>query len=492
MKLCVTSKQMKVIEADAIERIGIPSLVLMERAAMAVVAAVVEIGNKSDRIWVLCGSGNNGADGIATARMLFEKGYLVTIVCVGDLSKATQEFMVQKYIVEALKVPCIELKDFMPIKEDLIVDALLGIGLSRAVSGKYKDCIEVVKDAKCQKVIAVDIASGLSADTGEVLGCAMHASTTVTFGYALAGLYLGSGIVYSGNIVVADIGFPKQCEGVVLEPMFMLEESDLCKIPERSEVANKGTYGRLLVIAGSEGMSGAAYLCAMSAYRMGAGLVKILTTESNRQVLQMQLPEAIVQTYKEENLGESVREACAWATSIVMGPGLSTKTYVKELVETVLSSTGHNVPIVLDSDALNTISEREELTSYYRNKIIITPHVKEMSRLTDLSVAQIKKDPIGVARAYSKKHGITCVLKDATSVIANGFGDLILNRSGNSALAKGGTGDVLAGMIGGLTCLSLSTMECASLGAFMHGRAGVKASDVLGKHGVMASDLLLE
>lgn len=493
MKTCVSQKQMQDLEYDSIHNIGIPSIALMERAALAVAQCARAQISLNEQIFILCGKGNNGADGIAVARMLVQLDYHVTIVTIGDIRKASPEYIIQENIAKKMDIPFLLWSEYHPSPSQWIIDAIFGIGLKREIGGDYKLLIEKVIQSGCENIIAIDIPSGICANTGSILGCALTCRYTVTFGYGKLGLYLHEGRQYSGQITVAPIGFHRASILKATGPTVkILEDSDLTRIPERQEDSNKGTYGRLLIIAGCVGMSGAAYLSAAAAYRMGAGLVKVLTVEDNRSILQEQLPEAIIQGYTKENMLDTLSESCNWATHIIMGPGLGQASYVKELVHLVLkqvASTGIPCPLVLDSDALNTIASYPELTTYLGPHVIITPHMKEMNRLTGISIPELKADPIKYASDFSKKYGITCVLKDSVSVISRESDEIYLTISGNSALAKAGTGDVLTGIIGGCSCLGLNPLEAAAFGSFIHGRAGTLASEEKGKHGVMASDL---
>ena len=521
MKVSVNGAQMKRIDADTIERIGIPSMVLMERAALAVAGEVERIaedagfscgrtgeagawGGKAGsgriasgrpaRVWIACGTGNNGADGIAAGRILHGRGYDVTVLLAGNLDHASPEHRSQQAIAKRLGVPLTEYRDFIPGSCDIIVDAVFGIGLHRSVEGEYRELLQMLAAQKTKRVVAVDIPSGIHADNGSVMGISLPAETTVTFGYLKTGLLLYPGKEYAGKVIVADIGF----SDISLEnagwDAFVTEPADLGRLPVRREDSNKGTYGRLLLIAGSKGMSGAAYLGALSAYRTGAGLVKILTVEDNRQILQSQLPEAIVETYlpgdvqKEgEDFGRFIEGQCGWATAVVLGPGLSGEPYVERLVELVLAHA--YVPVVLDADALNAVARCPKLTSYYTENIIITPHIGEMSRLTGQSVPEIKADALAAAREYSGSYGITCVLKDAVTVIADKDGITYLNAGGNSGLAKGGSGDVLAGVIGGLLAQGAELQDAAVLGVCLHGMAGDAAARALGKRSLLAHEI---
>ena len=237
-------------------------------------------------------------------------------------------------------------------------------------------------------------------------------------------------------------------------------------------------------------MSGAAYFSALGAYRTGAGLVKILTVPENRQVLQTQLPEAIISCYdpdQEETMQKILEAECAWADVIVAGPGLGQEAYTEYLLEMVLSDS--YVPIVLDADGLNCVASHPYLTRYFTENIIITPHMGEMSRLTSVPIADLKKDPLEEARAYSARYGAVCVLKDAVTVITDKDGAAWINRSGCSAMAKGGSGDVLTGVIAGLLARGMDGAEAAAFGVYVHGRAGEYAAAALGENSVLATDL---
>lgn len=486
----MTGRQMQEIEGEIIHGVGIPALVLMERAAMEVEAVVRSYVRQSDHIWILCGVGNNGADGIATGRMLFHKGYNIHIITVGDAQKATEEYRTQARIARNIGViftTCDEWDICQVQATDWFVDGLFGIGLSRPVGGVYRTLIERIQDSVCKNIVAIDIPSGICASTGSILGCALQATVTVTFGYEKVGLYLGDGRSHSGKIVVADIGIGQGCQ----KGARILEDKDCEQIPKRALNSNKGTYGKLLIVAGSEGMSGAAYLSALAAYRIGAGLVQILTVESNRSILQSQLPEAIIKGYDKSNMEACAIEAFAWATTIVIGPGLGQGDDAKKLVEFVLEEAKESqISMVVDADALNMVAFNEELVKYYGTHMVITPHLKEMSRLTHYDIPQLKGNAVSVTQAYCNRYQVSCIMKDSVSVIVGPNGDTYLSISGNSALAKGGTGDVLSGIVGGLLCLGMEQGEAAAFAAYLHGRAGSRASQEMGMHGVLASDIV--
>ncbi len=492
MKYSLTGAQAKAADSHAITETGIPSVVLMERAALACADTACEMTGPTS-CWIACGSGNNGADGIAMGRILSERGFSVTLILAGNEDHATDEYRMQKRIAQNLNIAMIPLPGLPEGNPGLIVDALFGVGLSRDIGEPYRGLIEFLSRKDKAVKIAVDLPSGISADTGALMGCAFKADATVTFGCLKNGLLLFPGRDFAGKVTVADIGIPKASFKEAGADASVLEMSDLAHLPARPADANKGTFGKILIIAGCEGMSGSAFLSALGAYRAGAGLVKILTAESNRVILQSLIPEAIVAPYDpaqfedEDEIDSIIQSACDWADTIVMGPGLGTAPYVRVLMEKVLEQA--YVPMVLDADALNAISQNPYLLRYLTENIILTPHVGEMSRLTGLAVQDIKAAPLRTARSYSARTGAVCVLKDAATVIADKDGRAFINTSGCSAMSKGGSGDVLSGVIGALLAQGMDVMDAAVYGVYMHGLAGEAAQREKGERGVLARDI---
>lgn len=498
MNYAVTAQQMKEIDQNTINGIGIPSMVLMERAALAVAETAEEMAvsrgsGKKARILVLCGTGNNGADGVAAGRILQGRGYKVCLLFAGNPEHDSVEMKAQKQIAEKLDLMQMSAETYEETPCDIILDALFGIGLGREITGEYRNVLERMERIREQYeagVIAVDTPSGIHGTTGEIMGIALAADVTVTFGYPKTGLLFYPGKQYVGELKIADIGFP---DASLLKSGWearLLTREDLTWMPRRRPDGNKGTFGKVLVIAGSRGMSGAAYFSALAAYRTGAGLVKILTVPENRQILQTQLPEAIVSCYdpeEESAMQNMVEEACAWADVIAAGPGIGQEPHTEYLMETVLSDA--YVPVVLDADGLNCVAAHPYLTRYFTENIILTPHMGEMSRLTSVPVADLKKDPLGEARAYSARYGAVCVLKDAVTVITDKEGSAWINQSGCSAMAKGGSGDVLTGVIAGLLARGMECTEAAAFGVYLHGLAGERAADKFGENGVLAVNL---
>ncbi len=502
MQYLVTGSQMKAIDRHTIQTVGIPSAVLMERAALAVADAVEEMAagakyNLSPCIRAVCGTGNNGADGIAAGRILHNRGYKVTIVLAGDPQRGTEEFYLQRHIAKNLGMQVVGWKDFLPGRCDILIDAVFGVGLSRPVEGEYLEVLRMMEDCGASGTVAVDMPSGIHSGNGQVMGAAVRADVTVTFGYRKLGSVLYPGRDYCGQVKVCDIGFAPDSIRTLdggAAPAVTFGPEDLDRIPVRPEYSNKGTFGRILVVAGSENMGGAAYLSALAAYRMGAGLVKIMTEEENRRMMQVLLPEAILKTYRTDEMEDDpetfyrkVQEECAWADVIVLGPGIGQEPRVYELMRAFLMNA--YVPMILDADGLNAVARYPELAQYFTENIIVTPHMGEMARLTGLTVEQLRGDIVAAAAEYGGEHGITCVLKDAATVVCGRDGQTYVNMSGNSCMAKAGSGDVLTGVIAGLLAQGCEPWDAAALGVYLHGLAGDRIRDRQGSHGMLAREL---
>lgn len=493
MRRLVTGRQMKEIDGYAIQGIGIPSLVLMERAALAVTEEIVRRREKAGRILILCGTGNNGADGAAIARMLYLKKQPVTILTVGKREYRTEEMKTQLSICEKLGLPVMEWDSFIPGSYEVVVDALFGVGLSRELEGQFKEAAELVRQLKPNLTVSVDIPSGIHSESGKVMGTAIKADLTVTFGFEKLGTLLYPGKAFAGQVLIRDIGFPEY-EGQWSHSYYTYDACDLSLIPERRADSHKGSYGKVLIAAGSVGMGGAAYLSALAAYRTGAGLVKILTVEENRSILQALLPEAVISTYspkmeeeEPEVFKKLIEQECAWASVVVAGPGLGKGRHVVKLLEYVLLSA--YVPIIIDADGLNAVAEYPYLADYFTENVIVTPHLGEMARLVEKEIEEIREQLVETAVNYSEAYGVTCVLKDAVSVVVQKDGRIYLNTSGNGGMAKAGSGDVLTGVIAGLTALGLSEDEAAAMGVYLHGLAGDRVVKAHGAHGLLAREI---
>ena len=482
MQYIVTKKEMQAIDAYTMDKIGIPSAVLMERAALSVVEEIERLNVSHGRVLIVVEGGNNGGDGLAVGRILLERGYKVDIYYIGGFEKVSQGFQQQWSILHHMGV---RFRKTIPNKEyAVIVDGIFGVGLSREVQGVQKKAIEAMNHMDAIKV-AIDIPSGIDATTGEVLGTAFYADYTVTFGLKKLGMFFLDGIDACGTVICKPIGFPAQALAHVKPMIYAYDNSDLDKLPKRVNNSNKGTYGRVAVIAGSKNMSGAAFLCSKAAYSTGAGLVKIYTHESNRTILQSQLPEAVMMTYDDyEGALACIEDALQWATVIVVGVDTVSERMLYELLMNA------EVPMVVDADALNILSNNIELLRTSSVQIIMTPHMKEMSRLIQRPVEEIAKNRFAIAREFAKKMQVTLVLKDAKSIATNGGQQTYMNLAGNNGMSTGGSGDVLAGIIAGMLAGGLTLADAARMGTYVRCRAGDLAAERKGNYAMLASDII--
>ena len=481
MRYLPNGYQMKEADRYTIQEIGIPSLELMENASASCVEVILNRNLDCSKVCVVCGSGNNGGDGFAIARMLVQRGFPVTVVLVGNPDRCTEETKVQIALFEQTGHQISN--EFHKDEYSIIIDAIFGVGLSRPIEGRYKNVIEDMNQSSGIK-IAVDIPSGISADNGAVLGIAFQADLTVTFQTEKVGLCLYPGKEYAGEVIVTNIGITEKTLKDDLDVAYTHTPEEYKRLlPVRKADSHKGTNGKLLIIAGCKGMSGAAFLNAMAAYKTGAGLVQIYTVEENRAILQTLLPEAIISTY-EKDLSSLLK----WADAVCIGSGIGTSDVSRNILKTTIENV--TVSCVIDADGLNLLSENPDyLEKKLHGDYVITPHMKEMSRLTGKDMKTIKENRMDVVKEYTEEHDLTCVLKDSRTVVRGKNERTYVNLSGNAAMAKGGSGDVLTGVIGGLLAQGLNCKDAAVLGTYLHGRAGDFTRDEKGSYSVMARDL---
>lgn len=484
MRYLLTGREMKNWEKKAMEKYKVPSLLLMERAAQAVVRELFEGEYDLHRVLVVCGTGNNGGDGLAAARMLRMKNISVEVCLIGSTESMTADARLQLEMYQAISGKIVTVSE--DTEYTVIVDALLGIGCNRAVTGEYADIIEYMNQVKAP-VISVDVPSGISADTGKVCEIGVKADATVTFFTEKLGLVLYPGRDYCGEIIVDDLELPfditEECHVITYH------NEDLRKLPARSNNSHKGSFGRVLVIAGSPKIAGAAYLASAAAYRMGAGLVKMFTTKENQIAMQTLLPEALLEIYDRKDFCElQLAEALKWADVVVIGPGLGTDDAAEQILKQVIYESC--VPIVIDADGINILAKHRNWMNEKKTEMILTPHVLEMARLLGIEKTAVQEDEMKIAQEFVEKYPVTLVLKDARTIVAKDKELLYINTSGNSGMATGGSGDVLAGLIGGLLAQKMETAEAARLGVYLHGRAGDAAACKNSAYGMTATDIL--
>lgn len=484
MKYLVTSAEMKKYDNNTIEKIGIPGMVLMERAALSVLTFIEKRFHrekgKQIKVLVLVGMGNNGGDGLALSRLLWERGYHVSVWCVGDENKASDQWKLQKKILENYPV---NIDTKAPEGEYTIwVDALFGVGLSREVQGDYWEAIQYFNGKEGYK-IALDIPSGLDAGTGEVLGCAVKADATITFGFCKRGLVFYPGCEYAGSVITTDVGITEKSFFDEIPSMYFYDETVEQILPVRAQDGNKGTFGKVLLVAGSVNMAGAAVLAAGGAYRAGAGMVKVITPSENREIIQSTVPEALFGT------PEDLEESLKWADVVVIGPGIGQSEVAVKCMEMVVNST---LPLMIDADGLNLLAKTPSLKDTIRKRkeaVILTPHVGELSRLMGEEIATLKSNLPHYASKFAENLDVVLVAKDARTFVCATDRPICVNLRGNSGMATAGSGDVLAGVIGGLLAQRMEPFEAAAVGVYVHACAGEMAAKQKGEHWVMAGDI---
>lgn len=487
MRYLVNSREMRQYDNNTSEIFKVSSLLLMEQAALAACEEIEKLVSRKESVLIVCGTGNNGGDGLAIGRILFLKGYTVDLVLLGDEKKATEQNKKQQEILSAYNVPVYK---EIPAGKDyqLVVDSIFGVGLTRKIEGVYRSAIEELNGLSGYKV-AIDIPSGVSADDGAVLGVAFRADKTITFAFDKVGLHLWPGNAVAGDVIVKEIGITEKSFLGRMPAVAALEEADLEQLAVRPSHSNKGTFGKLLIIAGSVNMAGAAVLAGKSAYSSGCGLVRILTPEENRVIIQTALPEAILTTYSAKKAEvEIVKEALEWADVVLIGPGIGTGEVSEAVLKQVLKSV--TVPVVMDADALNLVAKDADILKKPHTEMVITPHLGEMSRLTGDSVAFLQTRLLDTARDFANTYNLTCVLKDERTITSIPYGTTYVNLSGNAGMATAGSGDVLAGVIGSLMAQGYSSENAAPLAVYLHGAAGDCMVKETGKAGLVASDLI--
>ncbi len=535
----VTAAEMRQIDQDTIEGIGIPGIVLMETAGSATVRAIEQHYPACRRIGILAGKGNNGGDGIVIARQLAHAGRDVHLFLVSPPESFTGEAHINLQIAKNLKLRIIELipdtdkhknppengglgdynEDRSPPEKgdlggfsreatlthlascELLVDAILGTGLRGEVRHPIATIISAINNLPIP-ILSVDLPSGLDADTGNPLGTCVQADRTVTIGLPKRGLLVHPGAKLTGKLEVADIGFPEHViEAQDIKANWTTASQATKWVPRRPAVSHKGTYGRVCIVAGSTGMTGAAALASEAALRAGAGLVSLAVPKHLNLILEGLLPEVMTLPMPETEAGSlaasgtsTILEFAERTKSVLaIGPGLSqnpeTVTLVHQLVRENQEQ-GLGLRMVIDADGLNALAQTKELLSFLNGEAVLTPHPGEMARLTNTSISTLEADRISTAQQFANEHSVTLVFKGAPTVTGTPNGDVWINSTGNPGMATGGMGDLLTGIIAGLMAQGIPSEKAAALGVYLHGLAGDIVSERLGMHGLIASDVL--
>jgi hydroxyethylthiazole kinase-like uncharacterized protein yjeF len=512
----LTAEQMREVDQLTMARYNVPGILLMENAAARTVEAIEKkLGATSGRrALVICGKGNNGGDGAAVARLLAIKGAAVDVLLLGRVDEAGGDAGTNFQIVRALaassdQLQFIEIESLEQLRSaatanppDMVIDAIFGTGLTRPAAGLFAEGIELINSLRDRVlVVAVDVPSGIASDATEQIGPTVRAHLTVTFTAPKIANVLPPACEASGELVVGHIGSPAELIEACGSQLNLLEEHDVARwlaASRRSPQANKGDAGKVLVIAGSRGKTGAACMVGEAAMRAGAGLVTIATPESSQPVVAARvIAECMTEPLAETALGAISREAAEQAIElaaardvIAMGPGLgsseeTTRAFVRSMV------VQRERPMVLDADALNALVPwAENVAGSRAHPLILTPHPGEMARLTGKTISEILHQRVTTAREFATAHGVILLLKGSRTLVAAPDGEVYVNPTGNPGMATGGTGDVLTGIIAGLLAQKPDEPLAATLAAvYLHGMAGDFAAAKLGTRAMIATDI---
>lgn len=510
----VLAEVMREIDRRTIGEAGIAGLRLMERAGTGVYKVVRRCMEeaRSNEALVICGRGNNGGDGFVTARMLHVAGFDISCWLIGSSEElrgdAAHEF--QAAVQAGLRVAQTTNEDLSDLRSSIrgraggkgpkvVVDALLGTGTRGAVEGQLARAVELLNELSSAgaRVISVDIPSGMEADTGKTLGPCVRADETVTMGLPKIGLLAAPGL--AGRVHVVDIGVPAEIIQEAQAAAELIEPAQVRRcFPRRRRDAHKGDFGRVLVVAGSVGMTGAAALCSEAALRIGAGLVYLAVPMSLNDIMEVKLTEVITRPVAEtpqRTFGmQALPQIEAFARgcdAVALGPGIGQGEELAEFVAELVQKLDR--PLVVDADGLNNLAGRVELLSRHPpefGRTVITPHPGELGRLLDLSAAEVQSDRLGAASSAAEKFGCVVALKGAATLVAQKGKLTHVSPTGNPGMASGGTGDVLTGMIVGLAAQGIEPFEAACAGVYLHGLAGDIAAQQLTEVCLTAGDLL--
>lgn len=485
-----TAEVMRKIDNYSIQVLKIPSIVLMENAALKVVKNI-DIQNVQN-CSIICGKGNNGGDGLAVARHLHVIGKDVGVFLLGGEKGLSGDSQINYNILLNMGVKIISINNMEDINEmrecleqaDIIVDAIFGTGLNKNVEGIYSAAISVINESNSY-IVSIDIPSGLECNSGRVLGNSIRANKTVTFQLYKKG-FLNYGVdKYTGLVVIEDIGIPREAIHKFHENEYIMDENFIKQsMIKRNKHSHKGDYGRVVIIAGSKGFTGASYIATQGAVRSGAGLVTLCCDEEIQPILSSKLIEAMTLQFKDT---KRLEELLKNSNCIAIGPGMgNNETTLQFVMNTLLNAA---CPIVIDADGLNVLKGNLHLLEESKNKVIITPHLGEMSKLTGLTIEEIKQNRMGIAQSFAQKYKCIVLLKGYNTVITDGH-KTIINPTGNSAMASGGMGDALTGIIASFIAQGYDPLKATSISAFIHGYTGEKLSKKM--FCVNASQLLEE
>jgi hydroxyethylthiazole kinase-like uncharacterized protein yjeF len=507
MMKVATAEEMQELDRKAIETYRIPGIVLMENAGRGAADVISnsfpEIQKK--KIAIIAGKGNNGGDGFVIARYLLNQGIYVRVYLLTDPKGLRGDAETNFSIFHRMKGEVISVpssKDYIKVKRDLekfdiLVDGIFGTGLDAEVRGYYREVIDHLNTLQ-RPIVAIDIPSGLDANTGKPLGTAIRASLTITFGLPKIGLLISPGLDYVGKKVkVIDIGIPKRLVEEEKIPTYLLEKEEIqkCLSIPRNPDTHKGDYGHLLVIAGSVGKTGAAVMACQAALRMGAGLVTLAIPKSLNAILEMKLTEVMTEPLPEtpkQTLSlrafSAIVRLCENKRAVIIGPGLGTLKETQSLILKLIKTL--DLPIILDADGLTALATQPKTLPIKNRSLMLTPHPGEMARLIRSQVKEVLEDRVGLSRNFSQSQHVHLILKGHPTLITTPKGEVYINPTGNPGMASGGTGDVLTGMIGGLVCQGFDILSSLQIAVYLHGMAGDEGAQEMGEKSLIATDII--
>jgi NAD(P)H-hydrate epimerase len=506
MMKVATAEEMQELDQKAIETYRIPGVVLMENAGRGAAEVISNVfpDLQKKRIAIVAGKGNNGGDGFVIGRHLLNQGIPIKVFLLTEPKSLRGDAEINYQIFSRMKGEVISIpssKDYQKVKKDLekfglLIDGIFGTGLDAEVRGYYREVIDHLNALK-KPIVAIDIPSGLSANTGKPLGTAIRASLTITFGLPKVGHLISPGTDYVGKVKVIDIGIPRSLVDEEKIQTYLLEEEEIrgwLSVPRRLDT-HKGDYGHLLVIAGSVGKTGAAAMACEAALRMGAGLVTLAIPKSLNAIMEMKLTEVMTEPLPETpkqtislRAFNSLLRLCEKKRAVIIGPGIGTFKETQSLILKLIKTL--DIPIILDADGLTALATQPKTLPAANRSLILTPHPGEMARLINSTAKGVQEDRIGVSRKFSQSSHVHLVLKGFRTLIANPKGEVFINPTGNPGMASGGTGDVLTGMIGGLICQGFGILTSLQISVYLHGLAGDKVAQEMGEKSLVATDII--
>jgi NAD(P)H-hydrate epimerase len=503
MMRLLSNEQIRKIDQHAIIDYGIAGLILMENAGLAIVDEIKKRFEPKANILIVSGRGSNGGDGFVVCRHLHNANYAVQLITLGAEDRIRGDALMNFEIVKKMGIAKKnyteqgKLEGFRELinQADVVVDAILGTGLAYDVSPLYEEAISLI-NGYSKYTLSIDLPSGVCGDDGLIKKTAIMANVTVCFHCPKCGNILYPGAENNGELIIKDIGIPKEANALIDYTYQIITEQDVIgRMPYRHGQMHKGSFGKAGVVAGSLGLAGAAILTSKAALRSGLGLLKLFIPESINALIKTAIPESITIPLQEMRKGviginqiAGIVEAASRCEVLAVGPGCGETPELGETVRRLISEL--TVPMILDADALNVLAKDLSILKNKQGPIIVTPHIGEMSRLTKLTVDHILAHPIFTARDFAKEWGVITVLKGARTVIALPTGEIYINITGNSGMATAGSGDVLTGIIAGFVAQGLKPEDAAIVGVFVHGFSGDVVAARIGEHGLLAGDLI--